>query len=104
MIETNQARRFSGQVLAVTKRFGAIAFFVIAGCVQAAYAGITITPTSWNVVGLDSNSPNTGPDTFQIGARICNTGGTAVTSIVGTFVWDSSNAFINLSGANTLNL
>jgi len=104
MIVTNMARRFPGQALAVTKRLGAIAFFVIVGCGQAAYAGITITPTSWNVVGLDSNSPNTGPDTFQIGARICNSGGTAVTSIVGTFVWDSSSAFINLSGANTLNV
>src|SRR5207249_854805 len=69
------------------------------------YAAVTITPTSWNVIGLDSNNPgSSGPDTYQIGARICNTGGTAVTSIVGTFVWDSSNSFINLSGSNPLNI
>jgi uncharacterized repeat protein (TIGR01451 family) len=69
-----------------------------------AYAAVTITPTSWNVIGLDSNSPSTGPDTYQIGARICNSGGTAITNIVATFVWDSSNAYINLSGANPINL
>jgi len=72
--------------------------------VQSAYAGLTVTPTSWNVVGLDSNNQNSGPDTFQIGARVCNTGGAAVSNIAGDFIWDSSNVFINLSGASTLNV
>ena len=78
-------------------------FFGVLG-VQSAYAGLTVTPTSWNVIGLDSNNTNTGPDTYQIGARVCNTGGTAVTNIVGDFIWDSSNAYINLNGPSTLNL
>lgn len=68
---------------------------------QTAYAGLTITPTSWNVVGLDSNNPNSGPDTFQVGARICNTGATAVTNVSGTFIWDSFNSYINLKAGNT---
>ena len=72
--------------------------------VHRAYAGLTVTPTSWNVVGLDSNNTSTGPDTFEIGARVCNTGGTAVTNIVGDFVWDSANIYLNLSGASTLNV
>ncbi|MDX6557682.1 MAG: hypothetical protein QOF72_731, partial [Blastocatellia bacterium] len=72
--------------------------------VQSAYAGLTVTPTSWNVVGLDSNNTNSGPDTYQIGGRVCNTGGTAVTNIVGNFIWDSSNAYINLNGASALNV
>jgi uncharacterized repeat protein (TIGR01451 family) len=72
--------------------------------VQNAYAGLTVTPTSWNVVGLDSNNTNSGPDTYQIGGRVCNTGGTAVTNIVGNFIWDSSNAYINLNGASALNV
>lgn len=72
--------------------------------VQSAYAGITVTPTSWNVVGLDSNNTSTGPDTFEVGARVCNTGGTAVTNIVGDFIWDSTNIYLNLSGASTLNV
>jgi len=69
--------------------------------VQTAYAGLNITPTSWNVVGLDSNNVNVGPDTFQIGARICNTGGAAVTNVSGTFFWDSANSYINLKAAGT---
>ena len=63
-----------------------------------------MTPTSWNVVGLDSNNTSAGPDTFEIGARVCNTGGTAVTNIVGDFIWDSTNIYLNLSGASTLNI
>ncbi len=70
------------------------------GGAQSIYAGLTVTPTTWNVIGLDSNNPNTGPDTFQVGARVCNTGGSAVTNIAGTFVWDSTNAYINLNGAS----
>ena len=72
------------------------------GGVQAAYGGITVTPTSWNVIGLDSNNTAVGPDTFQIGARVCNTGGAAVTNVSSTFVWDSSNLLINLTSPATL--
>lgn len=78
-------------------------FFGVWG-VQCAYAGLTIVPTSWNVIGLDSNNTSTGPDTFEVGARVCNTGGTAVTNIVGDFIWDSTNVYLNLSGASTLNI
>ena len=80
-----------------------VALFLVCG-VQSVYAGLTVTPVSWNVVGLDSNNTTIGPDTFQIGARVCNTGGTAVSNVVGDFIWDSTNVFINLSGASTLNL
>ena len=76
-----------------------LALFLGVGA-QVAYAGLTITPVTWNVIGLDSNNTATGPDTYQIGARVCNTGGTAVTNLVGTFVWDTSNVFLNLSGNN----
>ncbi|HLR07195.1 MAG TPA: hypothetical protein VK117_15370, partial [Pyrinomonadaceae bacterium] len=78
-------------------------FFGVLG-VQSAYAGLTITPTTWNVIGLDSNNVNSGPNGFQIGARVCNTGGTAVTNLSGAFVWDSANAFINLGGSSTINV
>ena len=77
-------------------------FLVGFGGAGTAYAGLNITPTSWNVIGLDSNDVSSGPNTFQVGARICNTGGTAVTNVVGSFVWDSSNSFVNLNAANIL--
>ena len=69
--------------------------------VQSVYAGITVTPVTWNVIGLDSNNLSIGPDTFQVGARVCNTGGTAITNVVGNFVWDSTNIYINLAGPST---
>ncbi|HEX8097483.1 MAG TPA: hypothetical protein VF507_05580, partial [Pyrinomonadaceae bacterium] len=64
-----------------------------------AQAQLNIKPTTWNVIGLDSNNTSVGPDTFQVGARVCNTGGTTLNNLVSTFVWDSSNPYVNLSGA-----
>jgi uncharacterized repeat protein (TIGR01451 family) len=72
--------------------------------VSAAYAQMTVQPTTWNVVGLDSNNVNTGPNTFPVGVRVCNTGGAPVTNVTGNFVWDSSNIYVNLTGASTINV
>ena len=32
-------------------------------------------PLIWNVIGLDSNNVNVGPNDFPVGARTCNNGG-----------------------------
>ncbi len=77
---------------------------MVCGAASKAYAGITVTPVTWNVVGLDSNNTSTGPDTFQIGARVRNTGATAITNVTGNFIWDSTNAYVNLSGPSTINV
>jgi LPXTG-site transpeptidase (sortase) family protein len=71
---------------------------------RAAYAAasLTITPITWNVVGLDSNDVSAGPNNFPVGARVCNTGDTAATNVVVDFAWDTSNTFIALrSGSNS---
>lgn len=57
---------------------------------------LTITPLTWGVVGLDSNNVNDGPNLFPVGARVCNTGTTAATNVVSTFVFTTANANINL--------
>jgi uncharacterized repeat protein (TIGR01451 family) len=82
----------------------ALALFLCAVCAQTARAQVTVTPVTWNVIGLDSNkwSQGDGPDTFQVGARACNVGSAAVANVTGAFVWDSSNPYINLA-ASTLN-
>ena len=64
--------------------------------VVSAQAVLTIEPVSWNVIGLDSNNQNVGPDTFPVGAKICNTGDLDASSIVPSFTWDSSDPYINL--------
>lgn len=34
-------------------------------------AALTIIPSAWNIVGLDSNTPAFGPYRFSAGARVC---------------------------------
>jgi uncharacterized repeat protein (TIGR01451 family) len=63
---------------------------------QKTAAQITITPVSWNVIGLDSNNVSDGPNVFPVGARICNSSGSALTNVTASFLWDSSNIYINL--------
>lgn len=57
---------------------------------------LTITPITWNVIGLDSNNQTVGPNEFPVGVRVCNTGTAAATGVSTTFVWDSANANISL--------
>jgi uncharacterized repeat protein (TIGR01451 family) len=61
-----------------------------------AAASLSIAPLTWNIIGLDSNNVNVGPNHFPVGARVCNTGDAPATNVTSTFVWDSANAFINL--------
>jgi len=46
-----------------------LAFFLVN---SEASATITLTPSTWNIVGLDSNSPATGPRYFPVGAKVCS--------------------------------
>src|SRR5215213_1631080 len=67
----------------------------------SAAAVLTISPITWNVIGLDSNNVNVGPNNFPVGARVCNTstGGETLTNIIADFVWDdglASHPYINL--------
>src|SRR5437870_3678265 len=55
---------------------------------------LTVTPVTWNIIGLDSNKPTTGPKFFPVGARVCTS--VATTNVTVTLVWDSANANIDL--------
>jgi len=65
--------------------------FVLAG---NALADLTVTPITWDVVGLDSNRPLTsGPELFPVGARVCTD--TAISNATVDFIWEDANdAFI----------
>ena len=69
-----------------------------------AFATLTVTPLTWNVIGLDSNSPTSGPKYFPVGARVCSD--VATSNVVVTHFWDSTNTNVNLrSGSpNIINL
>jgi hypothetical protein len=55
---------------------------------QAAVS-LSITPITWNVVGLDFNNVSVGPNNFPVGARVCNTGTTPATNLVASFRFSS---------------
>ncbi len=69
-----------------------------------AAAVLDIQPITWNVIGLDSNNVNVGPNTFEIGARVCNIGDTVATNVIVTFVPDAPiNPYISVQdGVTTL--
>src|SRR5207244_3065403 len=46
---------------------------------------LSITPITWDTMGLDSNDVNAGPNEFLVGARVTNTGAAAVADVVTTF-------------------
>ena len=54
-----------------------------------AHAALTVAPITWNVIGLDSNKPTSGPKYFPVGARVCSD--VATTNVTATFAWDSAN-------------
>jgi uncharacterized repeat protein (TIGR01451 family) len=66
-----------------------------------ASGNLTITPITWDVIGLDSNNVNVGPEHFPVGARVCNTSG-SLSDITVTFDFDgladnyTGDDFINL--------
>jgi hypothetical protein len=65
---------------------------------HAAAGPLTVTPISWTVVGLDSNSPSTAglPHVYPVGARICNTGSNPATNVSAKWTWGDT------TGANTI--
>ena len=59
-------------------------------------AALTVTPITWNVVGLDSNNVSVGPNHFPVGARVCNTGDAVAANVKSAFNWTSANGAINI--------
>jgi LPXTG-site transpeptidase (sortase) family protein len=65
---------------------------------------LTVTPLSWNIIGLDSNNVNLGPNLFPVGARVCNTGAAVATNVMATFTWTSGNGLINIRSGTSSSL
>ena len=70
---------------------------------SAAFAALTVTPITWDIIGLDSNRPTSGPKYFPVGARICTD--QVETSVTATFKLLTSKTatnYINAEGETTL--
>lgn len=63
----------------------------IAAPVSAAVT--SVTPNTWNIVGLDSNTPGLGPNHFPVGAKVCSD---AAGTVPVTLTWDSANPYVYL--------
>lgn len=69
-----------------------------------AAAELSITPITWNVIGLDSVDVFSGSNIYPVGARVCNIGSEVATNVIVDFIWTSTNPYIELSGTNSQSL
>ncbi len=52
---------------------------------------LSVSPLTWEVIGLDSNNVSVGPNNFPVGIRVCNAAGAdPATGVTATFTWTSS--------------
>lgn len=64
----------------------------------SATSGLTIDVITWDLMGLDSNDVTTGPDTFPIGVKVCNTTGGTVADVAADLTWETANSYIATDG------
>jgi|GEM_PF-700632 len=65
---------------------------------------LSIEPLTWNIIGLDDEDMNSGPNTYPIGARVCNSGDEAAQALLFTLVWEEENLNISQIGPISFNL
>jgi len=98
--KTERVNSFSG-VIALVIMF--TLFWMTAAAPEALAAVTSVTPNTWNIIGLDSNTPGSGPNLFPVGAKVCSD---AAGTVGVTFNWEaggttSDDTYIHLL-ANTL--
>lgn len=90
----------------IGKTFIAATLLLVASVLTSAFSpipanatsGLTIDVITWDLMGLDSNDVTTGPDTFPIGVKVCNTTGGTVTDVAADLTWETANAYITTDG------
>ncbi|HUP84576.1 MAG TPA: Ig-like domain-containing protein [Acidimicrobiales bacterium] len=90
--------------VAVVAVLGLVLGLVPFGAAPAgALTALTVTPITFDVIGLDSNNVATGPDLFPVGARTCNTGDVALTAVSAGLVFEGAiNPYLTVSGPSSL--
>lgn len=86
-------------------RYALSAFLSVIAITTPAWGApvLTITPITWDIIGLDSNNVNVGPNMFPIGVRVCNTGTSPATNVTTSFFTDGViNPYITMLGFTNL--
>jgi uncharacterized repeat protein (TIGR01451 family) len=89
---TNQKKRGIGislRILFAVCGIGGSPFLIPA---EAVAAVTSVTPNTWNTLGLDSNTPGFGPNRFPVGARVCSD---AAGTVPVTITWDPGGTETN---------
>lgn len=82
----SQHRRRSRAAVVIAVAVAAVVF------AAPAAAQLTVTPLTWDVVGLDHNRPATsGPKWFPVGARVCNGAETVAHEVTVAMQWGSGS-------------
>ncbi|MEX0914467.1 MAG: hypothetical protein WDZ60_01120, partial [Wenzhouxiangellaceae bacterium] len=79
-----------------------VAFLALLFITATAHAELTVTPITWDIVGLDHNRPLTeGPELFPVGAEVCSDQPTSNVQV--DMVWDDPDDtwIINRPGSQT---
>ena len=85
--------------------FALLALTVVSPAVAAHY---TVTPSTWNIIGLDSNRPDSGPYQFPVGAKFC--GGTPGATDTALLTWETGGTdngtyiYLRSGTANPVNI
>ncbi|MFO7584538.1 MAG: hypothetical protein R6W69_07395, partial [Anaerolineales bacterium] len=88
--------------LALTTIAGLVISQLQPGSIVQAAPILTIESITWDVIGLDSNRPATGPRHFPVGVRVCNEGTIATNDpLTVTFTWTTSNTYISIRPGTT---
>ena len=88
-------RKFNSSYLPSLALIAALCLSVFTPAIPArAATTLTVTPITWNIIGLDSNNPTSGPNRFPVGARVCSS--VSTTNVVVDWYWDTMNANIDL--------
>lgn len=95
-------RKDIGNMSAINRLIKYAGSLVLLGASVCAQAALTVTPATWNIIGLDSNSPAAGPRYFPVGVRVCSD--STATNVTASFNWTSSNAYINLRSGSPSSL
>ncbi len=96
MQTTHRRTQVTTILLRIIALFTMLAGVAFPSAPALAAGSLRVVPITWDVIGLDSNAPASGPYLFPVGVKVCNDQAAAVNNVSVVFEWKSANPYINL--------